>query len=292
MTTPFQTLINRYNCQTKNDYVNAIHEVIQEIALIGLSRGKFFDTASFYGGTALRILYGLDRFSEDLDFSLLEPDKNFALDPYFPFLEEEFKAFGIHVKIEKKIKHPPSQILSAFLKTNTLETFFLIDLPEKERKKVAHQEQLKIKFEIDIDPPPKFETEFLFPLTPIPHSVRTYTLPNLYAGKMCALLFREWKLRVKGRDWYDFIWFVSKGVHLNLTHLEARMRQSNYWTSSKPLTTDIFIDLLKQKIDRLSIEFAKNDILPFIKDPRKVDIWSKDFFMSLIPKIHFEPLNK
>ncbi len=287
MTTPFQTLIDRYACQTKNDYVNAIHEVIQEIALIGFSRGKFFDVASFYGGTALRILYGLDRFSEDLDFSLLAPDKHFKLDPYFPYLEEEFKGFGINVKIDKKIKHPSSQVLSAFLKTNTLETFFLINIPEKERKKVAGQEQLKIKFEIDIDPPLDFETEYQFLLNPIPHSVRSYTLPNLYAGKMCALLFREWKVRVKGRDWYDFIWFVAKGVPLNLTHLAARMRQSGYWTSSHHLTPEIFIDLLKKKIDQVSFEMAKNDIVAFVKDPRKVDVWSKDFFLSLVPKILF-----
>lgn len=287
MTTPFQTLINRYDCQTKNDYVNAIHEVIQEIALIGLSRGKFFDVAAFYGGTALRILYGLDRFSEDLDFSLLAPDENFILDPYFPYLEEEFKGFGINVKIEKKIKHPPSQILSAFLKTNTLETFFLINLPEKEQKKVASQEQLKIKFEIDIDPPLDFETEYKFLLNPVPHSVRSYTLPNLFAGKMCALLFREWKVRVKGRDWYDFIWFVAKGIPLNLTHLETRMRQSEYWTSPDALTAEVFIDLLVKKIDQVSIDMAKSDILAFVKDPRKVDVWSKEFFLSLVPKIIF-----
>ncbi len=285
MTTPFQTLINRYACQTKNDYVNAIHEVIQEIALIGFSRGKFFEVASFYGGTALRILYGLDRFSEDLDFSLLTPDKNFKLDPYFPYLEEEFNGFGINVKIDKKIKNPPSQVLSAFLKTNTLETFFLIDVPETERKKIAGQEQLKIKFEIDIDPPPDFETEYKFLLTPIPHSVRSYTLSDLYAGKMCALLFREWKVRVKGRDWYDFIWFVAKGVRLNLAHLEARMRQSGHWTSSHRLNQEVFIGLLKEKIEHVCYEMAKNDIISFVKDPRKVEIWSKEFFLSLIPRI-------
>jgi predicted nucleotidyltransferase component of viral defense system len=287
MTTPFQSLIDRYVCRTKNDYVNAMHEVIQEIALIGLSRGKFFEKASFYGGTALRILYGLDRFSEDLDFSLLEPDLNFALDPYFPFLEDEFKGFGINVKIEKRIKHPPTQVLSAFLKTNTLETFFLIDLPEKERKKVAHQEQLKIKFEIDIDPPPLFDTEFKFMVLPLPYSVRSYTLPNLYAGKMCALLFREWKVRVKGRDWYDFIWFVAKGIPLNLRHLEARMKQSGYWSSSKPLDRETFKELLTQKIKDLSIEMAKKDIVDFIKDERNIKIWSKEFFLSLVPRINF-----
>ena len=163
----------------------------------------------------------------------------------------------------------------------------MIDLPEKEKKKVASQEQLKIKFEIDIDPPPDFETEYKFLLNPIPHSVRSYTLPNLYAGKMCALLFREWKVRVKGRDWYDFIWFVVKEVPLNLTHLEKRMRQSNNWMSPHSLTAEAFIDLLVKKINEISIDMAKNDILAFIKDPRKVEVWSKEFLLSLIPKIIF-----
>jgi hypothetical protein len=163
----------------------------------------------------------------------------------------------------------------------------LINLPEKEQKKVASQEQLKIKFEIDIDPPLDFETEYKFLLNPVPHSVRSYTLPNLFAGKMCAFLFREWKVRVKGRDWYDFIWFVAKGIPLNLTHLETRMRQSEYWTSPDALTAEVFIDLLVKKIDQVSIDMAKSDILAFVKDPRKVDVWSKEFFLSLVPKIIF-----
>ncbi len=285
MTTPFQSILKRYTCKTKNDYVNAIHEIIQEIALVGLSRAKFFEHASFYGGTALRILYGLDRFSEDLDFSLLKPEANFNLHPYLRSIEEELQAFGIRVKIEQKIKHPPSQILSAFLKTNTLETFFLVDLPEQERQKIHLNEQLKIKFEVDVDPPPNFDTEVKFLLSPIPHSVRSFTLPNLFAGKMHALLFREWKIRIKGRDWYDFVWFVSNKTPIYLPHLEARMRQSKNWNRSDSLTQKIFENLLVEKIDKLSIEMAKNDILPFLRDKRRIEVWSREFFLSLIPQI-------
>jgi predicted nucleotidyltransferase component of viral defense system len=287
MTTPFQNLLSRYSCQTKDDYVNAIHEIIQEIALIGLSRAHFFETASFYGGTALRILYGLDRFSEDLDFSLLKPNKELDLHPYLQSVEEELKGFGVHVKISQKIKHPPSQVLSAFLKTNTLETFLHIDLPSIEKKKISPGEELKIKFEVDTDPPPDFETEMKFLLTPIPASVRSFTLDNLFAGKMHALLYREWKVRVKGRDWYDFVWFVSNKIPLRLAHLEARMRQSRNWNEHTPLDRKILCDLLTKKIKSLSIEMAKRDILPFLKDKKKVDLWSESFFLSLVSQIRF-----
>ncbi len=285
MTTPFQHLLSRYSCRTKNDYVNAIHEIIQEIALVGLSRAKFFECAAFYGGTALRILYGLDRFSEDLDFSLLSPIPHFDLTPYLRSVEEELRGFGVHVTVEQKIKHPPSQILSAFLKTSTLETFLLIDLSEQDRPKVALSEQLKIKFEIDVDPPSDFETEMKFLLSPIPHAVRTFTLPNLFAGKMHALLCRAWKVRVKGRDWYDLVWFIANGVPLHLGHLEARMRQSKHWEGVGPLTIKAFQQQLQEKIVSLQIDAAKSDILPFLRESRNVEIWSPQFFADLVARI-------
>ena len=289
MTTPFKNLLNRYSCQTKNDYINAIHEIVQEIALVGLSRAKFFEHAAFYGGTALRILYNLDRFSEDLDFSLLKPQSDFNLNPYLLGVQEELKAFGINVGIEQKTKQRSSPIFSAFLKANTMEISLLIDLPVQERRKIAHNEQLKIKFEIDSDPPPEFDTEVKFLLKPIPFSVRSFTMPCLFAGKMHALLFREWKVRIKGRDWYDFVWFVSNRTLLNLNHLEMRMRQTKDWSGSEKLTPDIFRDLLENKIKQLPIDLAKNDILPFIRDKRMVEIWSPEFFLSLVPQILFFP---
>jgi len=254
---------------------------------VGLSRAKFFEHAAFYDGTALRILYNLDRFSEDLDFSLLKPQPDFNINSYLVSVQDELKAFGINVAIEQKIKSRTSPIFSAFLKANTMEISLLIDLPEQERRKIAHNEQLKIKFEIDSDPPPRFETEVKFLLTPIPFSIRSFTLPSLFAGKMHALLFREWKVRVKGRDWYDFVWFVSNRVLLNLDHLEMRMRQTKDWSGSEKLNPDILRGLLENKIKNLPIAAAKGDIRPFIKDNRAIEVWSVEFFLSLIPKIEF-----
>lgn len=280
-------LIEKYNPKNKTDYENALHEIIQELALAGLWRSKFFEIGAFYGGTSLRILYGLDRFSEDLDFSLLEPDPNFNLQPYLTAIQNELLISGLQVKVEQKVKHPDAKVHSAFLKTNTLETFIRIGLTEKERKTTQINEVMKIKIEVDIDPPPHFSTEVKTLLTPFPFSVRSYVLEDLFAGKMHALLFREYKIRIKGRDWYDFVWYVGRQTPLNLVHLEARMRQSKNWNHPSPLTQEDFFDLLRKKIANLNIASAKEDIQNFIRNPASIDIWSKDFFLSLLPKIIF-----
>lgn len=280
-------LIKKYQPKTKNDYENALHEIIQELALIGLWRSKFFEVGAFYGGTALRILYGLDRFSEDLDFSLLKPSSSFNLNPYLRAIENELMISGLDAKVEQKVKHPQSKVQSAFLKTNTLETFIRIGLSEKEKKITQINEVIKIKIEVDTDPPPDFSTEMKTLLTPIPFSVKTYKSEDLFAGKMHALLFREYKVRVKGRDWYDFVWYIAQKTPLHLKHLEARMRQSGNWMHKRTLTSEDVLSILREKITHLNIRAAIDDILVFVRDPRKVEIWSKDFFLSLVSRLEF-----
>lgn len=282
-----ETLLENYNSKSKNDYANAIQEIIQEIALMGLWRAKFFEQAAFYGGTALRILYGLNRFSEDLDFSLLKADPSFNLNPFLKTIEEELEISGLKVSVEHKVKRSEESIRSAFLKAGTLETFIRIGLNESLRKHTQSNEVIKIKLEIDIDPPQGFSTEVRYLMKPIPFSVRTYVPEDLFAGKMHALLCRPYKVRVKGRDWYDFIWYVNKGFPLNLSHLEIRMRQSGHYASDMSLTKEIFLPLLQDKILSLNIEAAKEDIRRFISDPRQLDGWSQDFFISIVPRIQF-----
>lgn len=280
-------LISKYEPKNKNDYENALHEIIQELALVGLWRSKFFEVGAFYGGTSLRILYGLDRFSEDLDFSLLAPNPSFNLHPYLLAIQNELMISGLNTKVEQKIKHPDAKVHSAFLKTNTLETLIRIGLSEEERKTTQINEVMKIKIEVDIDPPLEFSTETKVLLSPLPFSVKTYVPEDLFAGKMHALLFREYKVRVKGRDWYDFVWYVTRKTSLHLAHLEARMRQSGNWSRKEPLTSAFLLELLENKIAHLNIQAAIADIRAFVRDKRKIEIWSQDFFLSLLPQLQF-----
>ena len=223
-------MLAKYEPMSVDDSVRALREIIQEVALLGLWRAKFFEHAAFYGGTALRILYGLDRFSEDLDFSLLEPSPDFNLARYTASLEEELLAFGFNVRVEMVDKTVESAVQSAFLKANTRNELLVIEAGEQLAGQVSAGQVLKVKIEVDTDPPTGFTTSTRYLLQPIPFAVRSYSLPDLFAGKMHALLFRKWKNRVKGRDWYDFVWYAADHPQLNLAHLEQRMRQTGHWS--------------------------------------------------------------
>ena len=153
MNTAIEQMLKNYQIENIYDQKNAMKEIMQEIVLCGLSRAGFFQKAAFYGGTALRIFYGLDRFSEDLDFSLVTADPDFDLTVYFPVLEKEVRAFGLHVTIQEKEKTKESNIRSAFLKGNTKEHLLLFYADENLAGSVARSEVVKIKFKVDINPP-------------------------------------------------------------------------------------------------------------------------------------------
>ena len=271
--------------ETTGAMLTALREVLQSLAMLGLWRAKFFEHAAFYGGTALRILYGLDRFSEDLDFSLLTPSSKFSFDAYGSALKKELKAFGFDVTYEVKQKTADTAIESAFLKANTFNQFIVIEASEQILSGVNRQSVIKIKLEIDTNPPSGFDTEMKYVFAPVQFAVRSYTLSSLFAGKMHALLCRKWKNRVKGRDWYDFTWYISHYPQLKIKHLEERMRQSGHYTGSSPLTRDYLINLLFTNIDNLDIDAARKEVTAFINDTRTLDIWSKDFFKAAAQRI-------
>jgi hypothetical protein len=278
-------MLGRYSPRSVDDSVRALREIIQEVALLGLWRAKLFEHAAFYGGTALRILYGLDRFSEDLDFSLLAPATDFKLGRYTASLQEELFAFGFNVRIELVDKAVESAVQSAFLKANTRNELLVIETNEEIARQIPAGQVLKVKFEVDTDPPSGFATETRYLLHPIPFAVRCYTLPDLFAGKMHALLFRKWKNRVKGRDWYDLVWYAANHPRLHLAHLEKRMRQTGHWSGDRRLTPRGFIDLLDEAIDRLDVDQARRDVAPFVKDQQALAIWSRDFFRDVARRI-------
>jgi len=258
---------------------DVLREVLQQAALLGLARHNFFEHAAFYGGTALRILYQLDRLSEDLDFSLLAPNLRFDFSPYLEGMQKELASWGFHVEIQKKEKE--STILSAFLKGNTLKQLLAIEEMD-ERTEIHPEEKIWIKFEIDTDPPSHFEVETKLILKPTPFYVLSYQPQDLFAGKMHAILCREWKSRVKGRDWYDLIWFIKNSIPVHLEHLEKRMIQSGHLQKNAALTKEMLQDLLKAKIATIDWSQAKNDVKPFLADPKQLDLWSESFFLDLI----------
>ena len=272
-------LINKYR-DSSIKQKDALREILQQCALLGLARHQFFEHAAFYGGTALRILYGLDRFSEDLDFSLLKPETQFNFQPFLDGLQREMHSLGFHVDVTTKKKEPP--ILSAFMKSNTLKLLVTIEEEERVQKRVHPEEKITIKLEIDTNPPPGFGVETKLVLNPTPFYVLAYHPVDLCAGKMHAILYRSWKTRVKGRDWYDLIWFIKKGIPVNLSHLAHRMHQSGDLPEKEGLDHEKLLGLLEKKIMKIDWQQAKNDVRAFLYDPRVLDTWSEPFFLELI----------
>ncbi|MEG0334367.1 MAG: nucleotidyl transferase AbiEii/AbiGii toxin family protein, partial [Akkermansia sp.] len=266
----FDEMLASYETGNNNDKLNAVHEVMQQVALGGLYNGGFFNKAAFYGGTCLRIFYGLDRFSEDMDFSLLTPEPGFRLEPYFDAITTEFAALGQSIDITTKEKTAQSTIQPAFLKSDTAQ--YDIHL--------GRDQKIKIKIEVDTTPPLGFSTEQKLLLQPFSFYTNCFTLPNLFAGKMHALIYRSWKNRVKGRDWYDFEWYVRKNVAMDFKHFCERAYQFGSEESGK-LTPDRFRTILKDKIKETDLRQVKNDVMPFIKEQNKLNIWSTEYFLHL-----------
>jgi len=278
-------MLSKYQINNIEDKKNAIKEIVQEIVLCGLSRGGFFKEAAFYGGTALRIFYGLDRFSEDLDFSLITQNQNFDLTKYFPYIENETKSLGLDFSVKEKVKSFDSNVKSAFLKGNTKEHILTFYENSDDTKFIYKDEVIRIKFEVDINPPTGATYETKFGLLPSPYQVRLYDLQSLFAGKIHACLCRNWQSRVKGRDFYDYVFFLSIGAKVNLQNLKAKLVQSKFISEDYDLTIDNLKFLLNERFEHLNFEHAKQDVLPFVKDKSKLDLWSKEFFVEITKKL-------
>ena len=271
--TIYEHMLAEYGNTKGTNNPHAEQEVCQKIVLAGLARGGFFKYAAFYGGTCLRIIHDLPRFSEDMDFTLTEKRNDIHLEDFFPAIIDEFSLTGHKVEIVKKDKKLFDRVESAFLK----ESSEVYDIKFQTRRMV------KIKIEMDIDPPLAFTTENKILLRPYSFSVRCVTLPDLFAGKMHALLFRAWQKRVKGRDWYDFEWYVRRGVPLDFAHLQARIKEFN----NADLSPDLFRQMLADKIASTDINLVRQDVERFVFNPRELEIWSMEYFLELAKRIRF-----
>jgi predicted nucleotidyltransferase component of viral defense system len=278
--------IAEYKPKNEDEILDALREIMQEITLAALSRTDFFEKAAFYGGTALRIFYGLDRFSEDLDFSLLKADEGFTLEPYFSAILTEFDALGIKVRINEKEKAKRSSIESAFLKTETIWKELVLEDILKQTG-VKSNKPIKIKIEVDRNPPLGFQTEEKLLIRPFSFYVRCFKLPSLFAGKLHALLYRKWNNRVKGRDWYDLEWYIKKGIPLDAAHFLLRAKDTTDW-NAEIITNEQILELINHKIESVSFTNIKEDVIRFIKDEKVLSIWSAKYFKDLVEKMKFE----
>jgi predicted nucleotidyltransferase component of viral defense system len=284
MNPALKDMLDAYQPQTPTDYQNAVREVVQEIALLGLWRGGFFEKAAFYGGTALRIFHGLRRFSEDLDFTLLSADDTNRLETYLPSVATELESWGFSFEAEKKSAGERTGIESAFLKGGTQLNLLHIGAPADLANKLPRRQSLRIKLELDLRPPPFATTEVRTQLLPSPYQVTLYDLESLFAGKLHAVLCRGWKSRIKGRDFYDFVWYVSRNIRPNLAHLDARMRQTGHW-SGKPINARSLKELLLARFADIDFKKAADEVRIFISDPRELELWSSSFFNDLAERI-------
>ena len=281
-----EQMLSKYEIKNITDEINALKEIIQEIVLLGLSRSGFFDKAAFYGGTALRIFYKLDRFSEDLDFALISPNNDFDLSKYFSYIEKELKAYGLNMEVNTKQKSTTSNITSAFVKGDTLE-HILKFFPNEENHNYDHiLKKIKIKFEVDINPPSGATYEDVYKLLPSPHQIKLYDKESLFASKIHAILCRNWKTRTKGRDLYDYIFFIANNTKVNLELLKNKLIASKYIVTNSKFDINILKELLIKKFEIIDYEEAKDDVIPFIKNVESLSMWNKEFFISITEKLN------
>ena len=282
MNQALKLMLERYSSHSLHEHEQALREIIQEIALVGLWRGKFFEHAAFYGGTALRIFYNLDRFSEDLDFTLLSPHPDWSWQPYGEVIRNELISYGFDVSFVEKEKNLQNPVKSAFLKTPAVQELLKIGVRSNTLKGVHRDTMIRIKIEIDTEPAITYACEQKFLEQPVAISIKCVNEEHLFAGKMHAALFRAWKGRVKGRDWYDVVWFIRKKTPLNLALF------SQFRAEEQVLTPAAFLQIARERIENLDVTSAINDCVNFIKDQEAVrGSWSKEFFHHWINQLKF-----
>ncbi|MFZ2653942.1 MAG: nucleotidyl transferase AbiEii/AbiGii toxin family protein [Victivallales bacterium] len=275
-----QERLNSYNCKSELEEEHAIREITQEVALAALSRTDFFKHGIFQGGTCLRIFYGLNRFSEDLDFILKEPNRNFKLQPHLQALSEELRAYGYNVDITDRSKAGIA-VKKAFIKDDSIGKVLQVNHSGKN----GSFRKIRIKLEIDTNPPSGSETEIKYLDFPFVSSVTAQNKPSLFSGKIHALLCREY---IKGRDWYDFLWYTSQGIKINCRLLASALKQQGSWKGQ-----DIDVDMdwcmaeLEKAIKSIDWKATAEDVRRFVRvtEQPSLNLWSKELFLAQLDKL-------
>lgn len=269
--------------KTIDDEKNALKEIIQKICLVGLHRNDFFEKASFYGGTALRILYSLERFSEDLDFCLDKKDLDFRWVDYKEAVLQELRTYGFEAEFESKKEDSDSAIGSAFVKQSTLRGLILIE----SKVKTSRDERIKVRLEIDKSNPSGATYEKPFIYQPEVAQIKTLDRPSLFAGKMHAIIARQYQKNVKGRDYFDLLFYLRDGVRINLPYLENKLKDTGHINPMEVLSEDRLREIFLEKIADVNFKQAVTDVSPYISSRQQegLRLWSSNFFAALAPKL-------
>lgn len=273
-----QERLESYDLQTSEDEENAIKEITQEVALYALEKVGFFEHAIFQGGTCLRIVHGLDRFSEDLDFALRSANPDFDLNKYLIEASKTMKLYGYEIEVAGEDKVDKS-VKSRFIKDESIKKLLKFAHRQDSKKKI------QIKIEVDINPPAGDKIESNYLDFPTQFMVITHDIPSLFAGKTHALLCRNY---VKGRDWYDYLWYISKNVKVNLEMLENTLNQFGPWKGQNQHIDNKWLhEKLNEKISEIDWEETKHDVERFLRPDKKktLKLWSEDFFLKMTRKM-------
>jgi predicted nucleotidyltransferase component of viral defense system len=269
-----------YDCKTDIEEQQAIREITQEVVLAALGRGDFFKYALFQGGTCLRIFYGLDRFSEDMDFILRDADPSFQLKDHIKHLADELSAYGYNIEITDRDK-ADAVVKKAFLKDDSLGK--VIEL--RHSQQTGPIAKIRIKLEVDTNPPTGSGHELKYLDFPFVSSVAVQNRPSLFAGKIHALLCREY---IKGRDWYDFIWYTSNRIGINVGFLTSAIHQLGPWQGQSIAIDKAWVlNELERKIVSMNWQQAAEDVRRFVRIAAQpsLDLWSKELFLGQLDKI-------
>ena len=275
-----QDRLDGYACRSTLEEEQALREITQEIVLAGLGRTDFFQKAGLQGGTCLRIFHGLNRFSEDLDFALQVPDSSFVLRPYLDVLARELIAYGCSLEMDDRSK--ADQIVRmAFLKDDSLGNLLQLAY----RPTTGPSRKLRIKLEVDTDPPAGAAVETKYLDFPFPSAICVFDPPSLFAGKLHALLCREY---LKGRDWYDFIWYTARKTPVNHELLACSLEQLGPWHGQRlHVDREWCVHQLRAKIEATDWVQAREDVRRFVKpsETPSLNLWSREFFLAQCDKI-------
>ena len=280
----FLNQIKKYNPNNILDIKNTMKEVLQDIILSGLAKSDFFKKAVFYGGTSLRIFRGLPRFSEDLDFALIEKDNEFDIDNYLLVSKRELDSLNIECDIYNKEKKVDTSVQSRFFRFN-LKSLFEMTFPEYTNQ-VINNELLTIKVEVERSIISGGITETKLLTYPSFAQVKTFNMETLFASKLIAVLNRKWKSRIKGRDYYDYLFYISKEIKPNMTFLENGLKKFGYLDENEQYSINRLKDDLKNRFESVDFADALIDVMPFVSQSDQfISSFNKDIFIATIDLI-------